>query len=243
MKHKAIRECSGMVHAGGAFWAHSDSGGEAVLYRSATLDFTRTETLEVPGAENVDWEDLAAIDGDILVCDIGDNARRRESVKVYRVRYSPACASGPGRLKLIATYVIQYPDGPHDAEAAFVADGKLCLVIKRRGEPATTVYRLDELHDIWGEGVRVNRAVVAGELQVGKKEQITGADCDPETGAIVLLSYDHLYRYAKGRYWGAPESKLRIRAGQCESVCIKGRQVILTNEQRGAFVVDNFLSP
>lgn len=235
-----LNECSGLQYLGGAFWAHNDSGAEARLYRSTELDFAKSDILDVPGADNVDWEDLAALDGDLLACDIGDNGRARESVMVYRVRYVPA-GEKPARVDLVASYPIQYPDGAHDAEGAFVMDGKLHLVVKNRGEKSTTLFRLDELKDARDLAGKANVALAVGELTLPAGEQITAADFDSASGTLVLLSYTHIYRYSGDKLSGEPAHKTLIAARQCEAICFKGSRLVFANEQRDVYAVNGFL--
>lgn len=237
IEYPAINECSGIVWLGGAFWANNDSGDGPVLYRSAALDFAQAESLPVPGAKAVDWEDITALGGDILACDIGDNGRKRDDLTLYRVRYH----GGAFPLELVAVYPIRYPDQRHDAEAAAVIDGVLHIVSKQRGESKTGVYRFDTLLD--------EKALPPGEENIGRLvatldlldgEQVTGADYDSLTGTVALLTYQRILRYPKERFSGRPAASVGIWAGQCEGVCFQGDRLVVTNEQRDVYVIGRF---
>jgi hypothetical protein len=242
--HEELEECSGIVWHGGAFYAHNDSEGDPVLFRSRHLSFPEddTEVLRVPNAEAIDWEDITVLDGDLIVGDIGDNLRLRSHSTLYRVRYV-AATDAPGRLELIAVYPFQYPDGPHDAEALAVIDGKVHLVTKAREEAVTHVYIFDNLRD--GASLprgEMNVPQFAACLEIGEGGQVTAADYDPETETLVLMTYTHLLQYPKQRIEGRPARSTLIAARQNEAICFRGSQVVFTNEQRDVFMVDRFFS-
>jgi hypothetical protein len=240
--HERIGECSGIVHHDDAFWVHNDSGDEPVLYRSLDLAFDSVEVLPVPNAMAVDWEEIAIFEGDLLVCDIGDNYKERDVLTMYRVRYLPAPDdSTQGQLELVATYPFGYPDGSHDAEACFTIDGKLHVVNKDRGE-GTFVYRFDELRDASdlspGE---VNIPAVAGFLTLETDEMVTAGAYDPESETIILLTYSAILSYPKDRFDGPPDRVTRTWARQCEAICLCGDKLVFTNEERDVFVVNDFV--
>ena len=81
--------------------------------------------LDVPGAEAVDWEDLALGPGPggrplLYLGDIGDNREARETVDVYRVP-EPRATSGATATAPATRLRLRYPDGAHDAETLLVA--------------------------------------------------------------------------------------------------------------------------
>jgi len=230
----AATEGSGLAFVGGAFWTHGDSGTGAVLHRSPRLDFAGAETLSVPGVVNVDWEDLAVLDGDLLVCDIGDNTRTRDDIAVHRVRYE-APGEEPARVELVASYPLAYPDGPHDAEAAVVLDGALHVVIKRRGEAATTVFRFPELRaaEELAPGER-NVAEVAATLDLSALDLVTAAAVDTARSKIALLTYTRVVVYPLDELAGAPTRsiplKLQFPPLQYEALELAGGWLFATTE-------------
>jgi len=233
---KDLDECSGIAWYDGAWWAHNDSGDGPYLFRATSADFTDAQKLAVPGAKAVDWEDICTIGDDLLCCDIGDNARRRESVTLYRVHYSVG-ADGKGALKLLATYPVTWPDEPHDCEAAAVIDGKLHLVTKQRGEGFTGLYRFAELKD----GAK-NVPELVSRLNVGAGTMITAADYDAASGNLLLLGYTRIFVYPKGKLEGDPAWSTLIEADQCEALCLKAGTLFFTNEQRDVYWVHDFMT-
>jgi len=246
LRHERINECSGIEWTGDAFWVNNDSGDEPVLYRSPSLDFADPEILAVPGAGAADWEDITTLAGDVLACDIGDNLRLRDNLMLYRVRYQASIerptGTVPARLDLIASYPVRYPDGRHDAEAAFTAGDTLYIVSKDRGE-GTHVYRFAPLLD--RSELRAGEANVPeriAQLDLERGDQVTAADYDPMTRTVVLLTYDRILRYPLRSLSGKPASATSIRARQCEALCFQARDLVFTNEQRDVYRIADFLN-
>jgi len=235
---EALGECSGLVWQGGAFFANNDSGDAPVLYRSTALDFAEAEVLPVPGAMARDWEDVGTIGDDLLVFDIGDNDRERDDLVIYRVQYRAGSGGEPSRLDRLATYPIAYPNGHHDAEAGFSIDGVVHVVSKSRGE-GTFVYRFDTLVDAsdLDPGTR-NVPTLTGTLDVGDGEMVTAGTFDPDSDEVLLLTYSGLLTYPARALAGAPATRMRLWARQCEALCLHDGRIVITNEEWDVFVVE-----
>lgn len=184
----------------------------------------------------MDWEEITTIDGDLLVCDIGDNGRSRNDLMLYRAHYES------GTLTLVARYPIAYPDASHDAEAAAVVDGHLHIVSKAREDRVTNVYRFEELID---EATltpgRKNVPELVSQLDIGDGEQVTAGTYDPHTGTLILLTYSGILQYPKDRLSGEPDKTTQIVARQCEAICLVDDTLVVTNEQRDVFALPGFL--
>ncbi len=228
-----IVECSGLAYAGGWWWALNDSGNPPRLYRASAPWFEDAQEFEVPGATNVDWEELAVLGGDLLVCDIGDNGRRRDDLVLYRVRPT---AEG---VELVATYPVAYPDGRHDAEAVWVWRDRVHIALKDRGEEATWVYRFDALRDAreLPAGER-NVATRLAALDLPRGEQLTAADVCAD-GRLALLTYGRLCLYDVEHPAGAPSRTFQLDAQQCEALAWTAAGVVITNEQREVYEIDD----
>lgn len=105
-----------------------DSGDAARVF---TVDTRSGETVGVTtlaGVENIDFEALAfAPGGRLLVGDIGDNDAERGSVQVHMI-------DEPGHGDATVqpqTLELTYTDGPRDAEALLVHQGRILVVSKR----------------------------------------------------------------------------------------------------------------
>ena len=132
----AATELSGLVASPtrrDVLWSLNDSGNPASLLAVTTAGRTVAE-VAVAGAQNVDWEDIAAGPGGTLLAgDIGDNLGARASIVVYRVPESlDAVPARPGSVAPAARYELRYPDGGHDAEALLFdrASGTIVIVTK-----------------------------------------------------------------------------------------------------------------
>ncbi len=244
IKHRLIGENSGIAWLGGAFFVHNDSGDAATVYRSPALDFAAAEILPLPGARARDWEDITVLEGDLLVGDIGDNRRQRSDLMLYRARYRSAFETGrsQGRLELVAAYPVRYPDGPHDAEGLAVVDGLVHIITKNRGEGFTGVYRFDRLVD--RADLRPGEANVprkVGTLELREDEQVTAADFDPRSRQFVILTYHRVLSWPAARLEGPPALGLEIALKQCEAVCVEGDRLVITNENREVYVIEDFV--
>ena len=144
LEYRAIVECSGIVasrkHAG-IYWVHNDSGNPAALY-AVKEDGELVGEFAV-GATNEDWEDIAIDDeGRLYIADVGNNGGKRKQVVVYRVdEPGPTKSKEVGRLKVSATWKLEFPATPFDCEAMFVHGGYGYLVSKIYFGGQAGVYR------------------------------------------------------------------------------------------------------
>lgn len=106
----------------------NDSGDSARVFTVDTRSGDTVGVTTLAGVENVDFEALAfAPGGRLLVGDIGDNDAERASVQVHMI-------DEPGRGDTTAqprTLELTYADGPRDAEAVLVHQGRILVVSKQ----------------------------------------------------------------------------------------------------------------
>jgi hypothetical protein len=125
----------------GVLWVHEDSGGGARVYAIRT-NGRLVASVELDGADALDWEDIAigpgpSPGGDFLyVADIGDNDARRRTVTVYRFP-EPALDATEAAATAIR---LRYPHGPHDAEALLVDPDRGTLVVLTKGLLGAGIY-------------------------------------------------------------------------------------------------------
>lgn len=114
-------------------WTHNDSGDTNRVFAVNKKGRTRA-VVRLGGARARDWEDISSGPGHrIWVGDVGDNARRRSAVQVYRFT-EPRKIPRKGRtVKVTSTrFNFTYPDRAHDAESILVhpRTGRLYIVTK-----------------------------------------------------------------------------------------------------------------
>lgn len=169
----SLDELSGLVQSRtrpGILYAHEDSGAGPRLW-ALRPDGSIAGSWAVPGAEAVDWEDIAtgpAPGGEgavVYLGDIGDNRAARPFVDVYRV---PEPAPGTAATAPAERMRLRYPDGARDAET-LLADprrGTLLIVSKEiDGARAYSVPRFAPGEATLRRGPRVDAAfATAGDV-------------------------------------------------------------------------------
>jgi len=147
-----IDEVSGMVPISGYrdyFWVHNDSKDVARLF-AIRKDGSVVAEVELPGASNIDYEDIATGPGPdpartyLFIADTGNNALNRNEMVIWRLP-EPRLPSTNLNQRLVAERSVairfRYPGGTYNNEALIVhpTTGTLYLITKVNG-PAG-VYR------------------------------------------------------------------------------------------------------
>ena len=179
---------------------------------------------QITGAEAVDWEDIAtgpAPGGGALLylADIGDNARARDAIDVYRVPEPQpgASASAPAeRLRL------RYPDGAHDAEALLVDPRNGTLVIVTKDFSAGRAYSAPA--NLAAGSLTTLRRGPAVPLPL-----VTAGDVSANGRIVALRTYANLFLWARRAGESLTHtlarkpcamSALLLREGQGEAVAL-----------------------
>jgi hypothetical protein len=189
--HEPIEESSGLIASrqhGGVFWTHNDSGHPAVLF---AIDREGKLIAELPvQARNVDWEDIAIDDENRLyIGDIGNNARRRTEVVVYRLPEPDPRAERPAGappLMVERNWRLRYPEEPFDAEALFVHGGHGYIISKVRPFRAAGLYRFP----LEGEAGPITLERMAA---VPVRFPVTAADISEDGRRLAVLTVGGLY--------------------------------------------------
>lgn len=156
LQDPGLAELSGIVpsHAHpGLLWVHNDSGNPPDLFAIEPGGAVRGR-YRLQGLPAEDWEDVAlgpCPPGGPARCltlaDTGDNLLKRKEVYLLRLpepTLPPAGVTlvvlGPQDVEVTA---FSWPDGPHDVEALVAeADGRMVLLDKRK-DGTTLVFRVD----------------------------------------------------------------------------------------------------
>jgi hypothetical protein len=245
----AITELSGIVSSrrtNGVWWANNDSGDSARLFAVGNNGRSLGE-FRLAGATATDWEDIGIGPGPkagvayLYAADIGDNAKARSSVQLYRV---PEPAVNPAKptsatktLAGVATLTLTYPDGAHDAEAFFVdpKTGRLYIVSKELG--AAGVYRAPAALAA-GSTTKLQSVgtVKAGPL-------VTAADITARGNAIALRTYTSVRLFART---GDTKVETALSGKPCKGKTARERQgeaIGFTRDGRGYVTVSEGTHP
>ena len=196
------------------FWTHNDSGDEAHIFLLDSLG-AGVASWVLEGAENRDWEDMAAGPGPqqdvryLYVADIGDNLGRYDVKSIYRfpmpqvneitigagTASTQVQAGTPSTQTIPAEQVEQiafrYPGGVSmDAEALFVdpKTGDIYIVTKR--EEPVVVYKLAYPQSL-------DEILVADKVATLPMKTVTGGDISADGRMIILKTYDRVYLWAR----------------------------------------------
>lgn len=193
----------------GVFFTINDSGNDPLLFAVDTTGHDRG-VWWIANANNVDWEAAAvgpcsaeASAWCVYVGDVGDNEAHRRSRRIYRVAEPRVRESGGGHRDSLEAerLTFDYPNGPQDVEAMYVArNGDVFLIAKRprldaarRPLPAL-VYRIPE--SAWHKKPTVvaelvdSLPIVPGSAPF---RVITDAALSPDAKHLAVRTYMQLY--------------------------------------------------
>ncbi len=225
----------------GIFWTHEDSGSRPELF-ALRADGSRAGRVKVSGAKNQDWEDAAVgpcpAGTCVYIADVGDNARDRPEVVIWRV---PEPEPGAAATKPAEALRAVWPDGPRDAEAVFVLpDGSVHLVTKGDRTPVE-VYRLPPSAGP-SAPARLERVRVLSPAPEQPGDRVTGAGASPDGRWVALRTYRTLLFFPTADLLSptAALDPLRVdltalgeEQGEGVGIGPDGRTVTLTSEGRG----------
>ncbi len=238
-------ESSGLQMAGNYLWSFNDGGGAAAIYRIDTISNAILQTVNLSGAVNIDWEDIAFDGTNLYVGDFGNNLNgARTDLKIYKFPLAsiPDYVNNPEvtipSLK-IEIINFSYSDQPKpilptsanntkfDCEAMIIDGGKIHLFTKNWINLNTTHYEINSLTA--GnyiatplETLVTNYLVTAADKAVGKK-------------LIILLGYKNsglgnhylhlLTDYGGGKYFNGNKRQIDLAdatvMGQAEGISFR----------------------
>jgi hypothetical protein len=187
VKDHRIDEASGIsrsTYRRPLVFLHNDSGDVARFFAVGSNGRTKA-VFDVRGVQARDWEDMAAGPHHTLwFGDIGDNAVRRSSIDVVRVREPRELRSHsvPGTV-----FTLRYADGPHNAEALLVRPRSGRVYVVSKSKDGGTIYRAPE--KLSADRVNVLHPVASAPAVV------TGGDFAPDGRHLVLRTYGRAFRY------------------------------------------------
>lgn len=221
---RALDEASGMQAARlrpDVYFLHNDDG-EAELF-AVGMDGSDLGRLTIAGAQNRDWEDLAAVPTEagpmLVIADSGDNFAQHERVRLYFVPEPEPGPNGRYAGSVAVHHVIElaYPGGPRDCESvAWDPYSDRIYLISKRDKPAG-VYSIprevalaQDAATLTLEGnVHPFRPPTARDIRTfGRRDgpwvsQPTGLDFSPDGRRAAVISYRSLYLFERqqGETW------------------------------------------
>lgn len=234
------------------FWAVNDSNNLPALMafdnegKIITPDINFPEGgykgINVKGAENHDWEALAADDkGNIIICDAGNNRNNRKNLAVYIVpEPDPYRDIETKEAKKVS---FEYPDQSafppkkkernFDSEACFYSKGRLYLMTKHRGDIKSKLYVFPSL-----DSDKKQVLQLLGSAEIGG--MATDAAISPDGKKLAVLTYSGAFLFEKKRwsknFLSGKKKNIPFSAGQCEGITFDGNDsLIISNEQGNLF--------
>lgn len=212
---KIINEASGMAISHRTQRLYHINDGEFPFFHVTDLQGGSTQTVRLTGFVPQDVEDIAlgpcGRDACLYIADIGDNAFRRESVKIAVVQESDQFGDQVAPVREITG---RYPDGAHDAEAlALHPSGDLYIVTKSRigqQQNPSQLFRLkadtlarggDQTFELMGT-IPVSR--LTEPLGDSPRRIVTSMDISADGKKIILLTYDAAIEFAVDLARGLP---------------------------------------
>ncbi len=183
-----LNETSGLeTKDSNSVWTHTDSGGEAALYKTNTSG-TLLKTVKLINASNLDFEDICfAQDGKVFIGDFGNNLNDRKNLRIFITSISELESKDSVMVDTISfSYPDQSlfppaaPDRNFDCEAFFHFNNFLYLFTKHRGNyNYTKCYRMPALKGL-------QTPVLLDSFATNT--WITAADISPNGKRMALLS-------------------------------------------------------
>ncbi|MBM7785299.1 hypothetical protein [Tenggerimyces flavus] len=227
-----ITESSGLaassVHKG-TYYTINDSDNQAYVFAIDGKTGEVQAALRFRQIENRDWEAIApGPEGRIWIGDIGDNERNQESITVYRFR-EPAQLEDQ-RMRYVS-YSLEYPDGPHDAEALLVHPKTGRLYVVTKGLAGTAIYAAPE--ELTEDG---NNEL---ERYADAPAAVTDGAFVPDGSKVVLRTYGAAWLYSWGNDNPKLDRKIALptqKQGESLAVSSDGKQILVGSEGEGSQV-------
>ncbi|HVU92635.1 MAG TPA: hypothetical protein VHC23_10395 [Jatrophihabitans sp.] len=250
-----IDEASGLalgLRSSGVAYVQNDSGDTNRFFAVDTRTGATVATVTVPGATNVDWEDIAVAPAPggvpaVWLADTGDNGAVRPEVRSYRVpepRLRRTERDRSVRAARAQEWRLAYPDGPHDAEALAVTPAGTAYVITKSLLGRSTVYRVPPTPDRH----RVQRLRPVGTIELSAtgaanpfgpvgELAVTGASVSRDGSVLAVRTYAaaYLWRVSGGDVAAALRHRPRRvplpEQRQGEGIALRGDRTALVDSE------------
>ncbi len=244
---KVVYETSGLEFYQDKYLiTHNDGGHKSEIFILNTLG-ELVKKINIEDTKNRDWEDLTQDDkGQLYIGDFGNNNNDRKKCQIYILPNGFIDKKKVTPKKITFWYEDQTEFPPkkgklnYDCEAFFWKDDKLYLLTKCRTKPFTGESRIYSLSPVPGKQMAKYEGSINLCTNGWRFCSVTGADYDPKTNSVAILTYSKLYivsEISKDRFW-----KGKIKAyslpvvKQREAVCYYGKnKLFITDEEKKGF--------
>lgn len=246
-----LDENSGLIFWDNLLWTFNDSGGENKIYG---FDFKGNikKEIELTGALNIDWEEIAQDETHIYIGDFGNNNGFRRNLKIYLINKNDIKPEAKQEIKWEAIdfeYANQEQFGypplttPFDCEAMVVLNDTIILFTKDWEKNSTTVFRIPKTQE-------KGKLIPAETFDT--KGVITGADISEDRKKLALTGYNNfkplLWVFSDigpGNIFGRESYYFdfdSLQYAQTEGICFLGNDTLLIScEQNQVFNHQVFL--
>jgi hypothetical protein len=208
-------------------WTHNDGADGARIFAIGVDGATRG-VVRLAGAKPHDVEDIASGPGRKLwVGDIGDNARSRASVQVYRATETTQLKS---RTAQVDRFRLVYADGARNAEALLVhpVTGRLFVVSKEK--TGAGVYRAPKKLSTSKPNVLTRIA--------DAPMNVTSGSFTPDGKHVVLTNYGKVFVSTKfGGDSAVAVKPASLKRGESVEVTTNGMRILLGAEGKSSPVL------
>lgn len=230
-----IAELSGLTQSPnkGKFLAHNDGGNKPEIFEIDSLG-NITQTIVIPNAQNIDWEDIAQDNtGHIYIGDFGNNTQLRKNYTIYKYNFYKHNTE---------TIQFKYEDYPtdnetvtkkdFDCEAFFYYADSLYIFSKNRSTKQVKLYQIPN-----NNGTFVAKIIDQTYL----KTQITAADIQPAGQIFALCSYGKIFIFGienKSINFRRPLYCIKSPLKQSEALVFENDSTLLIgNEQQELYKI------
>ncbi|EPR73826.1 hypothetical protein ADIWIN_1186 [Winogradskyella psychrotolerans RS-3] len=183
--------------------------------------------IRITNAKNKDWEDLTCdSQGNIYIGDFGNNKKKRETFKIYKVNYDDL------NLNSVTAEIIEFSlpknKNPEDFESFFIYNNSFYIFSKENKN-----FIVLKVNNSIGKHV----AELHTEYNLsGKNNKITSADISDNGKTVILLNHDKLWEITNFEtddiFSGAITEHKFDHDSQKEGICFKTDSTIIITDER-----------
>ena len=254
IENKKITESSGIAASPcqtHVLWTHNDSGDKPIIFAINTKGETLGE-FRVKGAENYDWEDIAALKNKsgecfLYVGDIGNNTRVRGEFNIYRIKEPSVSDKNSSSTETAEKIKFSYPDFRHDSETLMVQPqtGDIYILSKRLSG-ASAVYKLKSGFDL--NKTNTLEKITDFTVPAVPNGFLTGGDISPDGKRVILCDYFQAYELTLPEsaknfddIWKQKPLKIELgerKQGEAVGYSADGNSIFATSEKKNSPLIE-----